>query len=188
MHQITNVSLPCASAGASTNSVVEHAAHRGRIEAVASRLETLGYQMVADGLQGETLCSKAPCELDGRPLLVGGQSVPRSPAHVATLSCLLVAAGVQALGDLATFELRDSQRDFGPSKFGRWGKEATYFEGRHVDIFMRALPVKLDADPVEAVRTYLRTGGTTTQRMLARKAVVMLEPDYLLGEIVWPEE
>lgn len=79
------------------------------------------------------------------------------------------------------------QYDFGPSKFGRWGKEPREFEGRHVDVMVRALPVKANAYPVEVIRHYLGNGRTETARELADKAVVMLEPEHLLGEVVWPE-
>jgi hypothetical protein len=43
-----------------------------------------------------------------------------------------------------------------------------------------------DADPVEAVERYLTAGRTETARQLAMKAVVLLEPDRLRGQIVWP--
>lgn len=50
--------------------------------------------------------------------------------------------------------------DFGPSKFGR-EEDAPEYEGLRVNLFVRALPVDLDADPVEALggRVPLRPRG-----------------------------
>lgn len=78
--------------------------------------------------------------------------------------------------------------DFGPSKFGREedAKLHPEYEGRRVDVFVRALPVDVDADPVEAVQEYLGNPATTTARMLAERAVVILEPEELLGTVAWP--
>lgn len=78
--------------------------------------------------------------------------------------------------------------DFGPSKFGRQPKPKLHpeFVGRRIDLFVRALPVDVDADPVAAVQEYLENGRTTTATLLAEKAVVLLEPHELLGEVVWP--
>ena len=41
--------------------------------------------------------------------------------------------------------------DFGPSKFGRQKDPIIHpeFEGRRIDLYVRALPVEPDADPVE---------------------------------------
>jgi hypothetical protein len=78
--------------------------------------------------------------------------------------------------------------DFGPSKFGRQEKTTLHpeYEGRRVDVFVRALPVGPGADPIEAVRDYLHRAGTKTARLLAQKGVVILEPDELLGAVAWP--
>jgi hypothetical protein len=78
--------------------------------------------------------------------------------------------------------------DFGPSKFGREEDPAIHpeFEGRRIDLFVRALPVEMNADPVEAVRSWLQKGRASTPRFLSKKAVVVLEPDHLLGKVIWP--
>lgn len=84
---------------------------------------------------------------------------------------------------------RSSHVDFGPSKFGRWSRELPkfgHFQGRRVDLFMRVLPVDVDADPAEALRDYLGAGRTESARMLAAKAVVLIGPVQRRGEIVWP--
>lgn len=79
--------------------------------------------------------------------------------------------------------------DFGPSKFGKQPNPKLHpeFIGRRIDLFVRPLPVDVHADPVAAVQEYLKKGRTTTATLLAEKAVVVLEPDELLGRVIWPE-
>ena len=79
-----------------------------------------------------------------------------------------------------------TEADFGPSKFGRHPGDPASFRGRRVDLIGRSLEVPPDADPVEAVRNYLAAERTETARQLARKAVVILEPEPLRGRVVWP--
>jgi hypothetical protein len=76
--------------------------------------------------------------------------------------------------------------DFGSDKFGRQTIEPDR-HGRRVDLFGRSLDVPLRADPVEAVRAYLRVGRTETSRRLAQKAAVLLHPERLRGTVAWPE-
>jgi len=45
---------------------------------------------------------------------------------------------------------------------------------------MRALPVRVDADPVEGVRAWLDEGRT------ALKGAVMIDPGRHRGRIIWP--
>ncbi len=83
---------------------------------------------------------------------------------------------------------RNTHEDFGLSKFGRWQKEPArfaHFHGRRVDLLMRALPVPLDADPVASLRDYLTEPRTRSARELAAKGVVLIEPERLVGTIVW---
>lgn len=75
--------------------------------------------------------------------------------------------------------------DFGPSELGRHPDDIG-FTGRHVDLVGRSLDVPVNAEPVEAVRHYLRTSRGTSPRMLARKAVIALDPPELRGSQVWP--
>jgi hypothetical protein len=80
-------------------------------------------------------------------------------------------------------------RDFGPSRFGkRTDKEGharfPSYEGRNVDLFAYAIPAKRTADPAAAVQAWLRTAPTDSAKLLAEKAVVMVEPERL--EIIWP--
>ncbi|WP_435123461.1 hypothetical protein [Micromonospora tulbaghiae] len=84
---------------------------------------------------------------------------------------------------------RDSHIDFGPSSFGRWSRELPkfrHFQGRRVDLFMRALPVDVGTEPAAALRGYLRAGRTESARRLAVKGVVLIAPGDRRGEIVWP--
>lgn len=82
---------------------------------------------------------------------------------------------------------RRKVEDFGESDLGRHPDDDPAFRGRHVDLLGRTLGVPPTADPVGAVRDYLSIGSTTTARMLAEKAVVVIDPLPLLGRIVWPQ-
>ena len=78
--------------------------------------------------------------------------------------------------------------DFGRSKFGRWSNEPSrfrHFEGRRVDLFMRTLQAPVGADPVAPLREWLQEGRTGSQRALAAKGVVLIQPRRLRGMIVW---
>ncbi len=75
--------------------------------------------------------------------------------------------------------------DFGNERFGRTVKYED-FVGRRVDVMGRDLIARKGADPVEAVQIYLQAGRTKTSRLLAEKAVVLLEPEELLGKVAWP--
>jgi hypothetical protein len=79
-----------------------------------------------------------------------------------------------------------TQVDFGPSRFGRYPGDPDSFDGRRVDLIGRSLAASPDGDPVEAVRGYLRAARTETARQLAGKAVVLLDPEPLRGQVIWP--
>jgi hypothetical protein len=54
---------------------------------------------------------------------------------------------------------------------------------------LRALEIETRTaffDHVDALRVYLLQGRTLSARLLALKAVVMLEPLELLGVVIWP--
>lgn len=79
------------------------------------------------------------------------------------------------------------QVDFGPSKFGRWGKEKRTFEGRHVDLLWRGIPYSHQGNPVWAIRDWLQEGSyRSTPWWLRQKAVVMLQP--MFGSVIWTPE
>ena len=75
-------------------------------------------------------------------------------------------------------------RDFGDPKFGRTD-DSPHFVGRRVDCLGRSLPVPKGADPIAALQKYLSKATTDTASALARKGVVLIEPDHLLGTVVW---
>jgi hypothetical protein len=76
--------------------------------------------------------------------------------------------------------------DFGDPKFGQSQLTKPGFTGRRVDLMGRELPVEPGSDLVKALRLYLRRGATTTAIELKQKAVILLEPEDLLGTVVWP--
>jgi hypothetical protein len=75
--------------------------------------------------------------------------------------------------------------DYGPSKFGRYPGDPPSCTGRRVDFLGRSLHASLDADPVAAVRDYLAARNTATAKELAAKAVVLIYPRELLGQVIW---
>jgi hypothetical protein len=93
-------------------------------------------------------------------------------------------------GERFPADRRNVHVDLGPSRFGRYDNEPprfAHYTGRRVDLLMRALSVGDGVDPADALRSYLRRGATTSAVMLARKGVVLIDPDDRRGEIVWPE-
>jgi hypothetical protein len=69
------------------------------------------------------------------------------------------------------------------------------YTGRRVDFLMRALPVAPGAGTdtaVEAIRRWLAAGARHTGAHpptpwhLARKAMILLQPEHRAGEVVWP--
>ena len=75
---------------------------------------------------------------------------------------------------------------YGPSKFGRYPDDPPSYMGRRVDLLGRSLAAPLDADPDAVVHAYLSTARTASARALAAKAAVLVEPQHLVGKIVWP--
>jgi hypothetical protein len=76
-------------------------------------------------------------------------------------------------------------RDFGDPKFGTTADSPAYL-GRRVDLIGRSLPVDVGADVGSVLPKYLSAGRTLSARLLAKKAVVCLEPAERIGEIIWP--
>lgn len=75
--------------------------------------------------------------------------------------------------------------DFGDSELGRHPDDHA-FVGRRVDLLGRALKVEPSADPVSAVRGYLKAGATATAKELAKKAVVVIDRGARFGQVIWP--
>jgi hypothetical protein len=76
-------------------------------------------------------------------------------------------------------------RDFGDDRFGQTVNRPRNV-GRRVDLMARAIPVPRRAGLVTAIRQYLELGRTRTARLLAQKAVIVLQPARLRGSVVWP--
>lgn len=81
-----------------------------------------------------------------------------------------------------------------PSVLARWRRWST-FEGRRVDLLMRALPAAPGAtedEAVEALRAWLRQGAASRAAKkpspwwLAQKAGVGIDPPTLRGRVLWP--
>ncbi|UGT61806.1 hypothetical protein [Nocardia asteroides] len=90
--------------------------------------------------------------------------------------------------DSASERNREARKtaDFGASELGRHPDDIGY-AGRRIDFLGKDLDVPLGADPVEAVRSYLRGRRTPTAWHLSQKAVVVIGPGHLLGHVIWPE-
>lgn len=77
--------------------------------------------------------------------------------------------------------------DFGPSrKFGRLPDAPDAFLGRPVNLAGRSIDASPADDPIEALQYYLRRGASPVARRLAEQAVVLLEPEKLMGYVAWP--
>jgi hypothetical protein len=75
--------------------------------------------------------------------------------------------------------------DYGPSKFGRYSGDPPWFTGRRVDLLGRSLEVPLDAEPATVLYDYLSATRTASAKALAVKAVVLINPEQLVGKVVW---
>jgi hypothetical protein len=82
---------------------------------------------------------------------------------------------------------RRAQLDFGDPKFGT-SEDAPQFIGRRVDHIGRAITDTDYSDPAAVLQRYLRAGATESARRLAEKAMILIEPAYLFGTAVWPEQ
>lgn len=78
---------------------------------------------------------------------------------------------------------RNVPYDFGDSKFGK-SADRPGFIGRGVDCLGRDIEVLPTDNAESALKRYLKEGKSTTAKLLAKKAVVLLEPD--LGKVIWP--
>ena len=80
---------------------------------------------------------------------------------------------------------RRAKVDFGDSKFGVTA-DTPEFVGRRVDLIGRSIASADASDPVGTLGRYLTDKRTESARLLAQKAVVLIEPKRLLGTVVWP--
>jgi hypothetical protein len=82
-----------------------------------------------------------------------------------------------------------TRADFGPSRFGRRDSEPykETYDGRRVDFIGRSLPEPEGVDAVAALTRYLSQPQTGSARCLAEKAIVVIDPRELRGQVLWPE-
>lgn len=74
--------------------------------------------------------------------------------------------------------------DYKNPKFGRHPSIPGY-TGRKVDVLVRSIKNHAENDPVKTIHQFLQHENTTSSSKLAKKAVVMLAPESLLGKVVW---
>ena len=81
----------------------------------------------------------------------------------------------------------EERYDFGSArKFGRLPESPASFRGRPVVLAGRSIDARPGVDPVAALQDYLARGRTPVARRLEAQAVVLLEPERLMGYIAWP--
>ena len=73
--------------------------------------------------------------------------------------------------------------DFGDAKFGQ-SQDKPNFIGRRVDCMVRSIDAHENEAADKSIQRYLLKGKTKTARLLAAKAVVLLEPNC--GKVIWP--
>ena len=74
--------------------------------------------------------------------------------------------------------------DYKNPKFGRH-PEIPGYEGRKVDVIVRSIKHYVEGDPENTIYQFLQRENTSSSRELAKKAVVLLSPEPLLGKVVW---
>jgi len=75
--------------------------------------------------------------------------------------------------------------DFGDPRFGR-SPDRPDFAGRRVDLIGRSIRADNVSDPVAVLRSYLESRKTKSARLLAQKAVIIVEPAASIGTVAWP--
>jgi hypothetical protein len=80
------------------------------------------------------------------------------------------------------YSKRIKSYDFGDLKFGQ-SRDKPSFVGRRVDCFVRSIDAVEGEDVEISIQRYLRDGKTETARLLAAKAVILLEPNC--GKVIW---
>ena len=74
--------------------------------------------------------------------------------------------------------------DYINPKFGRHPSMPGY-TGRKVDVLVRSIKHHTENDPIKTIHDFLQYENTASSRELAKKAVVMLAPEKILGKVVW---
>lgn len=79
---------------------------------------------------------------------------------------------------------RNVPRDFGIPRFGKTPGRF-HFQGKCVDLIGRSIPFKRGQSPIQTIQEYFRSSKNKSPRLLAEKAVIILEPEDLQGTIAW---
>ncbi len=74
--------------------------------------------------------------------------------------------------------------DYQNPKYGRHPSMPGY-KGRKVDTIVRSIKNYTQNNPVKTIHQFLQLENTASSNELAKKAVVMLAPEDLIGKIVW---
>ncbi|MDP3010990.1 MAG: hypothetical protein Q8N30_18235 [Methylococcales bacterium] len=77
--------------------------------------------------------------------------------------------------------------DYKNPKFGHHPSIPDY-KGRKVDTIVRSIKNYTQNDPIKTIHQFLQQENTASSKELAKKAVVMLTPDLLLGKVIWYKE
>jgi hypothetical protein len=86
-------------------------------------------------------------------------------------------------------------RDFKNKKFGKTvghsaknNEKFKKFTGKKVDILGRGIDVQENETCKDSVVRYLTIESTETAHFLAKKAVVVLDPIEMIGDVIWPRK
>jgi hypothetical protein len=74
--------------------------------------------------------------------------------------------------------------DYQNPKFGHHPEEPK-LKGRGIDVIVRSIRNYQENDPIMTIHNYLQYENTTSSKELAKKAVVLLHPESLMGKVVW---
>lgn len=74
--------------------------------------------------------------------------------------------------------------DYKNPKFGRHPSIPGY-SGRKVDVLVRSIKHFSFGNPIKTIHQFLQYENTASSKELAKKAVVILSPEELLGKVVW---
>jgi hypothetical protein len=80
---------------------------------------------------------------------------------------------------------RNKQVDLGDAKFGH-SPDRPSFVGRRVDLLGRGIEASTGEPPAVSIQKWLRRSATVSAQLLAKKAVVLLDPVQWRGQVIWP--
>jgi hypothetical protein len=142
--------------------------------AAADRAEFFGKHQAWAGLYESRFLAAALCQGAALHYLYGGVGVQDFDVY----------SFYAAHPNRPWYAKRNKHCDFGRPKFGR-SSDCPDMVGRRVDLLGRGIDYRPGEDRAEAIRRWLREGRTQSARLLAEKAVILIEPLKRLGEQVW---